>query len=106
MLGGDLKATSQTEKGSTLRMEVVATLSDESELEATEPRPRVIGLAAGQAVPKVLIVDDLPENRALLAAILGDVGIETLEAEDGGVRSRSARATRLISSSWICGCRE
>ncbi len=45
--------------------------------------PSVIGLAEGQSVPTILVVDDLESNRDLLRAILEGGGLTVVEATDG-----------------------
>jgi CheY-like chemotaxis protein len=45
----------------------------------------VIGLQSPQAAPRVLIVDDEPNNRGWLLKLLTVIGFATREAEDGAV---------------------
>lgn len=47
-----------------------------------EPR-KVVGLAADQPIPRVLIVDDLAENRLLLSKLLLSIGFQVNEAANG-----------------------
>jgi len=83
MMGGQLTVTSQVGKGSCFRFGVlVKSAEDVSELEQTVPR-RVVGLAPGTGPFRILVVDDIPTNRALLQALLQPLGFEIVEASNG-----------------------
>jgi len=84
LMGGDITVTSEKGKGSLFRVEVPADCTDA--LPQAEARPvqrRVVGLAPGAAAPRVLVVDDNEQNRALLTAMLEPVGFEVREACNG-----------------------
>jgi signal transduction histidine kinase/CheY-like chemotaxis protein/ligand-binding sensor domain-containing protein len=80
LMGGEIEVRSQPGYGSEFAFEV--------QLPATEEAPsgderRVIGLLPGQGSIRVLVVDDLEENRLLLKQILTSTGFEVREAGNG-----------------------
>ncbi|HKC24074.1 MAG TPA: two-component regulator propeller domain-containing protein [Thermoanaerobaculia bacterium] len=82
LMGGDITVTSVKGEGSTFRLEVELPEADSSPLRVSETR-RVVGLAPGRAAPRVLVVDDIPQNRLLLSRLFGAVGFEVREAASG-----------------------
>ena len=83
MMGGDITVSSREDEGSVFRLEISIGEGKESDImEKTHP-PRVIGLEPGQAVPRVMVVDDKEENRSLLIKLLEIVGFDTREAVNG-----------------------
>jgi len=83
MMGGDITATSKKGKGSTFRFEIALKEADESDFkERTQPR-RVIGLAPGQRIPRILVAEDKEDSRSLLVKLLQVVGFEVHEAVNG-----------------------
>ena len=90
LMGGDISVESTRGRGSTFRVDVPLERAPETGSALT---PRAPGtrtrLAAGQAVPRVLVVDDVEDGRRLLVALLESVGFEVREASDG------ARAVEL-----------
>jgi signal transduction histidine kinase/ligand-binding sensor domain-containing protein/DNA-binding NarL/FixJ family response regulator len=81
-MGGDITATSRPGVGSTFRVEVELEAGDEGWLPASE---RIaVALAPGCGPLRVLVADDVPENRQLLAKLLGSIaGFEVREAARG-----------------------
>jgi signal transduction histidine kinase/CheY-like chemotaxis protein/ligand-binding sensor domain-containing protein len=80
LMGGEIEVRSEPGRGSEFAFEVV--------LAATEDAPagderRVIGLLPGQGPIRVLVVDDLEENRLLLKQLLTSTGFEVREASNG-----------------------
>ena len=83
LMGGDITVSSRVGKGSIFAIHLPL---NESEEQAVHPidRPRyVLGLRPGQAECRVLIVDDVEDNRELLVQILGPGGFEVRLAIDG-----------------------
>src|SRR5262249_54905726 len=46
-------------------------------------RPKAVGLEPGQYVPRLLVVDDMLDNRRLLSRLLSTMGFEVREAANG-----------------------
>jgi signal transduction histidine kinase/DNA-binding NarL/FixJ family response regulator len=83
LMGGDITVSSQVGKGSLFAIHLPL---NESEAQAVQPidQPRhVLRLRPGQAECRVLIVDDIEDNRELLVQILGPVGFVVRLAADG-----------------------
>ncbi len=84
LMDGTLTVRSVLGKGSVFRFELpIEVLADQDGL-ATAPVPRrVVGLTPGQPERRVLIVEDHPDNRLLLARLLQSAGFSVREACDG-----------------------
>ncbi len=84
LMGGDLTASSQVGQGSTfifsIPMREIAAAS--LEVEVAPPR-RIIGLEPGQPQRKILVVDDVEENRFLLTKVLEIIGFKVEVATNG-----------------------
>ena len=83
LMGGDITVSSQVGKGSIFAIHLPL---NESEAQAVQPidQPRhVMSLRSGQAECRVLIADDVEDNRELLVQILRPVGFEVRLASDG-----------------------
>jgi len=91
LLGGEIRVTSEVDKGSefrfTLPIELVSPESRELDnldnLSANSANYRIVGLAPGQPVYKVLIVDDQEPDRQLLKQIFRPLGFDLQQAETG-----------------------
>jgi len=85
LLGGDVTARSRLGEGSVFRLELpVEPLADEGGPAAAGHRlPGAATLPPGVAPPLVLVADDVPENRAVLAEMLTRAGCTVETAADG-----------------------
>jgi len=87
LLGGDITAASQPGKGSTFTISI---RDQAAELQAPEATTEPAAPAGGRAIT-VLIVDDDPASRALLASSLRREGYHTVQASGGDEALQLAR---------------
>jgi CheY-like chemotaxis protein len=88
-MGGDLTVTSSPGTGSIFQFEVPIERGDAKvALRPSAPR-RVIGIRAGQEVPRILVADDLLENRDWLVKLLRVLGFSVQGVENGEAAIRS-----------------
>jgi signal transduction histidine kinase/DNA-binding NarL/FixJ family response regulator len=84
LMGGDVTVTSRAAEGSTFRLDVPVNVGRRSDVvQGEKPSQRVIGLARGQTVPRILVAEDNQESRTLLAKFLQMAGIKVREAVNG-----------------------
>ncbi len=83
LMGGDIRVRSELHKGSTFAFDIFVHIFEPDEIEAPPKELQVIGLAPEQPDYRILIVDDVQENRALLQTLLTDVGFTVREAANG-----------------------
>jgi len=83
MLGGQLEVTSQLGEGSLFKFFISVLLAKADDIEKQTSLRRIVGLSPKQPVPRILIVEDIRENRLLLKKMLLKVGFEIQEAVDG-----------------------
>jgi PAS domain S-box-containing protein len=85
LMGGDLTARNKPDRGSifvlTMPIEIVEQMG-QVQPEEMEQR-QVIGLVEGQPVYRLLVVEDVEANRALLIELLQPLGFELREAMNG-----------------------
>jgi len=94
LMGSQIQIQSALNLGSTFSFEVLVQLSQAASLPSELLNQRVIGLAPKQPIYRILVVEDLEENRRLLVEILTSVGFEVREATQG-------IEAILISESWL-----
>ena len=82
LMGGEIQVTSQVGVGSTFTLSLPLKLSLSPVVEQTL-KQQVIGLAPGQPVYRLLVVDDEPDNRQVLSEVLRSVGFAVELANDG-----------------------
>ncbi|MCI5223388.1 MAG: response regulator [Candidatus Electrothrix sp. AR4] len=83
LMGGRLAVESKIDSGSIFRFDVVAHKDAPYEMKDDLKLNRVIGLAPGQPSCRILVVEDIEENRNFLVKLLRSVGFEVREAADG-----------------------
>jgi signal transduction histidine kinase/DNA-binding NarL/FixJ family response regulator len=84
LMGGDITVTSRVAEGSTFRLDVPVRQGRRSDVVHAEIHARrVIGLAQGQAVSRILVAEDSEESRILLVKFLQMTGLEVREAANG-----------------------
>ncbi|MEG4236545.1 PAS domain S-box protein [Microcoleus sp. Pol14C6] len=83
LMGGQIRVKSTLHRGSTFSFEIPVQLPQADSLPPESSNQRVIGLAPGQPAYRILIVEDLEENRCLLVEFLTSVGFEVREAKQG-----------------------
>jgi CheY-like chemotaxis protein len=84
LMGGDITVTSQEGRGSTFRFEILAREGSESDIRETERQQRrVIGLAPGQEIPRILVAEDMADSRTMLMKILETAGFAVKTAANG-----------------------
>lgn len=86
LMGGDLTVRSRLGTGSVFQFVIPLKKGSEPDftlLDSMAASARVVGLEPGGHPWRVLVVDDVDDNRVLLARVLGTVGFETREAHNG-----------------------
>jgi CheY-like chemotaxis protein len=83
LMGGDITLSSQVGKGSVFVIQFPLNEGEAQAVHATEKPRHVLGLQAGQAICRVLITDDIEDNRQLLAQLLAPIGFEVRLATNG-----------------------
>ncbi|MCP9231770.1 response regulator [Mesorhizobium sp. LMG 17147] len=92
MIGGVVTVRSEFGKGSTFTMEIPAECNEESsEQRSAEP------LSSRPSDKAVLIIDDEPAARTLIARALAEAGLASIEAASGEEGIAAARAHRPVA---------
>jgi len=83
LMGGAITLSSQVGRGSVFVIRLPLKEGDAQAIQAKDKPRRVLGLQPGQANCRVLIADDIEDNRQLLAQLLGPIGFEIRLATNG-----------------------
>jgi PAS domain S-box-containing protein len=83
LMGGDISVSSQLGRGSLFRFEITIQEGRDEAMMKKEEAHRVAGLRPGQAIRRVLIADDMDDNRVLLSQMLERIGFEVREVANG-----------------------
>ena len=83
LMGGDIEVASQKHHGSQFLLTVAFEEAEESQIQFSERSHVVDGLAEGEPVYRILLVDDRFENRDILHRLLGNIGLDIQQARDG-----------------------
>ncbi|MBE9205793.1 PAS domain S-box protein [Nostoc sp. LEGE 06077] len=83
LMGGDITVTSQEGIGSTFTFQIEIDLVLTNQVLVRQTQCRVLGLAPGQTEYRILVVDDVLENRLVLVKLLQIKGFMVREAANG-----------------------
>ncbi|UNU27608.1 response regulator [Microcoleus vaginatus] len=83
IMGGDIAVESKLNQGTTFSFNISVNVVTESDEQEKSPVKQVIALEAGQETYRILIVEDVAENRQLLLKLLVPLGFEVCEATNG-----------------------
>ena len=83
LMGGDITVNSQVGKGSVFVIHLPLKEGEAQAVQAKDNPRHVLRLQPGQATCRVLIADDIEDNRQLLAQLLAPVGFEIRLATNG-----------------------
>ncbi|HUY36688.1 MAG TPA: PAS domain S-box protein [Pirellulales bacterium] len=94
LMGGAITVNSQIGKGSMFVIHLPLKEGEAQSVQAKDKPRHVLRLQPGQATCRVLIADDIADNRQLLAQLLGPVGFEIRLATNGAEAVREFDAWR------------
>jgi signal transduction histidine kinase len=83
LMGGTISVESTVGVGTCFRFSILTRPAHATDLASKSSARRVIGLAPGQPACRILVADDIPENRLLLSQMLTAVGFHVREAITG-----------------------
>ncbi len=83
LMGGDIQVTSEKGMGSSFCFTIQVKAVDASAVAQAQEQEKVIGLAPGQPLYRLLVVDDVADNRDILNQLLTSVGFQVREACHG-----------------------
>jgi PAS domain S-box-containing protein len=83
LMGGEIVVRSQLSQGTTFTFDILADVVSHVPATIISSTKRIIGLEPNQPTYRILIVEDIKENRQLVVKILAPLGFEIREAENG-----------------------
>jgi light-regulated signal transduction histidine kinase (bacteriophytochrome)/DNA-binding NarL/FixJ family response regulator len=83
LLGGEIAVTSTVGEGSTFTFTIPIRCTNKTDVQTASTNRRVIGLEPNQPDYRILVVEDVEENRRLMIKLLGAVGFEVRAVENG-----------------------
>ncbi len=83
LMGGEIKVSSTVGQGTVFVFNILVTVINSKTLLNSPSEGRAIALADATVKYRILVVDDLPNNRQFLLALLRSIGFEVREAENG-----------------------
>ena len=83
LMGGEITVSSEIGKGSIFRFDISVMEGESTAAGRKADLRQVVKLQPNQRAYRVLIADDVEDNRRLLAALLETIGFETTQAADG-----------------------
>jgi CHASE2 domain-containing sensor protein/CheY-like chemotaxis protein/nitrogen-specific signal transduction histidine kinase len=83
LLGGDIKVSSIFGQGSIFSFDIKISFPHANDIKTGLPKQQIIGLAPNQPCYRILVVEDIKENRLLLVKLLTTLGFEVREAANG-----------------------
>ncbi len=83
LMGGDITLSSQVDRGSVFIIHLPLKEGEAQAVQAKDNPRHVLRVQPGQATCRVLIADDIEDNRQLLAQLLTPVGFEVRLASNG-----------------------
>lgn len=83
IMGGDITISSTVGQGSVFSFDIQIQPTNVVEVPDLTPAPRVVSLAPDQPIYRILVVDDVRDNRLLMLQLLEPLGFELREAING-----------------------
>ncbi len=84
LMGGDITVKSEVGRGTIFQFTIEVQVMEQADVRRTaKVGKRVLALEPGQAIYRILVVDDRWTNRQLLLKLLQPLGFEVREAENG-----------------------
>jgi signal transduction histidine kinase/DNA-binding NarL/FixJ family response regulator len=85
LMGGEIQVSSHKGEGTTFAFHIHVQLADPASLSVAPSHRSIIGLLPHQPRYRLLVVDDVAENREVLFQLLTSVGFECRQASNGQV---------------------